>query len=265
VQATEQTVMARESEKLAIAREHMAQDVLRERTELMGRLAMVGKHAQSGALSASIAHELNQPLAAIQLNIEEAQRMVQTGTLTPVLAHLLGRIEQDNQRAASIVRRVRQMFSQGQLRAESLQLDDVVRYVLEWMKPRLVAAEVQVQLTLDTAAPFHFAGGEMEHVLMNLIDNAIDAMRQTHGVPRRLDIRTWREAGEVLLSVSDTGPGVPPPLREKVFGLSETSKSHGMGVGLWLSRYIVERHGGRMLLGPAGPSGACFVIHLPDR
>lgn len=269
VQATEQTVMARESEKLAIAREQITQEVLRERTELMARLAMVGKHAQSGALSASIAHELNQPLAAIQLNIEEVQRMARAGNpatpLPPMLPHLLERIEQDNQRAASIVRRVRRMFSQKEPQAESLVLDDVVRNVLEWMKQRLAAEEVRVDLALDTAAPFHFAGGEMEHILMNLIDNAIDALKQTPPADKRIGIRTWREQGSVYLSVTDTGPGVPEPMRETVFELSETSKAHGMGLGLWLSRYIVERHGGRLLLAPPGPAGASFVVQLPDQ
>lgn len=265
VQATEQAVMAREGEKLAIEREHITQDLLRERTELMSRLAMVGKHAQSGALSASIAHELNQPLAAIQLNIQEAQRIAESLTLPAALPHLLERIKQDNQRAASIVRRIRQMFSQSQPQVESLVLNDVVHNVLEWMRKRLAAEGVRIDLALDTAKPFHFAGGEMEHILMNLIDNALDALTQTPPSEKRISIRTWRDAGSVLLSVTDSGPGVPAPMRETVFELSETSKAYGMGVGLWLSRYIVERHGGRLQLAEPGPNGACFVVQLPDQ
>ena len=269
VLATEQAVMARESEKLAIAREQITQEVLSERTELMARLAMVGKHAQSGALSASIAHELNQPLAAIRLNIEEAQRMIRAmnllSSVPPLVPHLLDRIDQDNQRAAAIVRRVRQMFSQKQPQPESLVIDDVVRNVLEWMKQRLAAEGVQLDLVLNTAAPVRFAGGEIEHILMNLIDNAVDALKQTAPGEKRIEIRTWRDAGWVYLSVSDTGPGVPEHLREVVFDLAETHKPDGMGVGLWLSRYIVERHGGRLQLAPPGPSGACFVVQLHDQ
>jgi C4-dicarboxylate-specific signal transduction histidine kinase len=269
VLATEQTVMARESEKLAIEREKITQSLLRERTDLMARLAMVGKHAQSGALSASIAHELNQPLAAIKLNIQEARRMAcsisplsSALTLLPIL---LERIEQDNQRAASIVRRVRQMFTQKQSQTESLVLDSVVHNIVECMSQRLATEGVQIDLVLDTAAPFRFASGEMEHVLMNLIDNAIDAFERTPEGEKRIDIRTWRDTGWVYLSVSDTGPGVPDNLRETVFELSETSKLHGMGVGLWLSRYIVERHGGFLRLSPQSQPGARFLVQVPDQ
>ncbi|WP_371079322.1 histidine kinase dimerization/phospho-acceptor domain-containing protein, partial [Salmonella enterica] len=108
--ATEQATLAREREKIATEREAMVQETLRERTELMSRLANVGKYAQSGALSASISHELNQPLAAIQLNIQESAHLAQEAQASPRLLALLDRINQDNQRAALIVRRVRDMF-----------------------------------------------------------------------------------------------------------------------------------------------------------
>lgn len=265
VLATEQTIMAREGEKLALAREQMTQEVLRERTELMARLARVGKHAQSGALAASIAHELNQPLAAMQLNIEETQHLMQSGTAPQLMPALLENIAKDNQRAAAIVRRVRQMFIQGSTRQQSQVLDDMVRFVLDWTKKRLNEEGVHVGLNLDAATPFQFAAGELEHILMNLIDNALDALADVAPGHRRLDIRTWREPGWVFLSVADNGPGVPEHMKDSIFELSETSKPNGMGLGLWLARYIVVRHGGQLDLSLPQAGGACFTARLPDQ
>lgn len=264
VTATEQMVLARENERLALEREQLAKEILRERTQMMEHLATIGKLAQSGALSAAIAHEINQPLAAIQLNIEESQRLLGQNTDTANLQHLLTRIERDNQRAAAIVQRVRTMFSQRQVQLQSLKLDELVRFVLECMQRRLDLDRVQVSLELDTSAPFMFTAGEMEHILMNLLDNALDALQQMPAEQRRIQILSWREPGWVWLSVADNGPGVPATMGEKIFTLSETSKVRGMGVGLWLARYIVERHGGYIMLDEKHCPGARFLLQLPD-
>jgi C4-dicarboxylate-specific signal transduction histidine kinase len=265
VRATEAAVTARENEKHAIERAQMAQKMMHERTELMGRLAIVGKHAQSGALTASIAHELNQPLAAIRLNVEEALRMSRECAIPSTLMTVLGRIELDNRRSSAFVLRLRQMFTQRLPKMEELILDDVVRYVVEWMKPRLKSEGVTVQLNLDTATPLRFAGGEIEHILLNLMDNAIDAMQQPGQGPKCIAIRTWREVDRAFMAITDSGPGVPLEFQKKVFELSETGKSNGMGVGLCLSRYIIERHGGSIrLAAPTELSGACFLLELPN-
>ena len=263
IQATEQAVVSREQEKLAIERERMAQHALQERTELMSRLAMVGKHAQSGALSASIAHELNQPLASIQLNIEESQRIAQSQGVTAPLAALLTRIEQDNQRAALIVRRVRDMFSQGSQRQEPLVLDEVVRQISEWLHRRLTLERITLDLQLNAPSAFPFPSGEMEHILMNLLDNALHAVSQSVVGDRRITVKTWTEHGWVCLSVADNGPGVPEHLQDKIFDLSQSSKPEGMGLGLWLARYLVERQGGQLGLTTVGTTGACFSVKLP--
>lgn len=264
VRATEQAVLARERENLALQREEMARENLRERTSMMERLALIGKHAQSGALSASIAHEINQPLAAIQLNVEMARRRVQSASGDDSLVPLLQRIADDNQRAASIVRNVRALFSQQQPALKNQVLDDLVRFVAEVMRKRLDHAGVELSLDLHTPTPFAFAAGEMEHVLMNLLDNAIDAL-QPVAPPRCVNIRTWQEPAAVVLCIHDNGPGVPVAQRERIFELSQTSKKHGMGVGLWLARYIVARHGGAMELDAQCETGARFVLRLPLR
>ena len=243
VKATEQTVRAREGEKLA----------------------QVGKLAQSGALSASIAHELNQPLAAIQLNVEESRRIARETGYPGALLTLLERIEFDNKRAAQIVQRIRSMFRQESPRYELQVIDDLVRLALTLNKARLEEDSITLRITLDAPTAFEFASGELEHILMNLIDNAIDSLRQVPVQARELEVRTWQESGWVCLSVADSGPGVSEDRKAHLFELLQTTKPKGMGLGLWLSRYIVERHGGTIALLDHDTQGACFLVRLPSR
>lgn len=264
--ANEEVLQARTAEAHALAREQVSQEVLQERTGLMAQLSATGKMAQSGALSATLAHEINQPLASIQLNVEEAQRLVHERGATELLERLLGRIQHDNARAATIVQRVRALFSPGQVQLQSQVVDDLVRFVVNLLDARLRQEGVTLRLTLDAAAPFQFSSGELEHALINLMDNALQALRQVDKGLRCIDIHTWRADGQVHLAVSDNGPGVPESLRAHVFELSASgSHSQGMGLGLWLARYIAERHGGTIELDAQYSSGARFVLHLPDR
>lgn len=243
VKATEQAVLAREREKLA----------------------QVGKLAQSGALSASIAHEVNQPLAAIQLNAEEAQRMAREGGASEDLLVLLSRIEQDNRRAAQVVQRIRAMFRQDSPKHEPMALDELVLRMVNVNRARLDRERIDLRLVLDAPQTFEFAAGELEHIVMNLLDNAMDSMRVVPAQERSLVLRTWREPGVVCLSVTDSGLGISEDRKVHLFELLQTTKEQGMGLGLWLSRYIAERHGGSIRLEEEAGPGACFVVRLPTR
>lgn len=243
VKATEQAVLAREREKLA----------------------QVGKLAQSGALSASIAHEVNQPLAAIQLNAEEAQRMAREGGASEDLLVLLSRIEQDNRRAAQVVQRIRAMFRQDSPKHEPMALDELVLRMVNVNRARLDRERIDLRLVLDAPQTFEFAAGELEHIVMNLLDNAMDSMRVVPAQERSLVLRTWREPGVVCLSVTDSGLGISEDRKVHLFELLQTTKEQGMGLGLWLSRYIAERHGGSIRLEEEAGPGACFVVRFPTR
>lgn len=263
VQETEKTLLARRGEALAVQREQLAEEMLRERTEMMERLAMVGKLAQYGALSASIAHEINQPLAAIQLNIEEAKRLSDEFQSPVVMRTLLDRVERDNVRAAQVVKRVRNMFSQRSLQLQQLALDDVVHSVMALIERRLAQDRVAVVLALNAATSIRLAAGEVEHLLLNLMDNALDALRHSPVEHKRVKIETWLEDNCACLSVADSGPGIAQHLKGSLFELRETSKDAGMGLGLWLARHIVDRHGGVLTLDENHVPGARFVMRLP--
>ena len=262
-QATAQAATARENARLALEREEVAQAVLRERTEWMGRLARIGKLAQSGALSATIAHEVNQPLAAMRLNIEESRRMAAQLRAPDALLQMLERLDRDNQRASDIVRRVRQMFSQGQTGLQPLDLDELVNVIAALVDVRMRREHVQVQLSLGAPPPVAMSPGEMEHVLLNLLDNAREALGRVPRDQRRVWISTWDDPVGVFLSVADSGAGIPAHLRHHIFALSETHKDGGAGLGLWLARHIVTRHGGTLILDEAYAPGARFVVRLP--
>ncbi len=263
VKETEKSMLARRGEALALQREHLAEQMLHQRTEMMERLATVGKLAQYGALTASIAHEINQPLAAMQLNIDEARRWSAQFKVPDVMRSLLERIDHDNARAAQIVRRVRNMFSQRSLVVELKVLDEVARSVLVLLERRLMLDQIELELALNAPTPFRFASGEVEHLLLNLMDNALDALSQSPVPHRRVQIATWIEDKSVFLSVADTGPGIPPALRVDLFELRKTTKSEGMGLGLWLAKHIAERHGGTLRLDDGHFPGARFVVCLP--
>jgi signal transduction histidine kinase len=142
-------------------------------------------------------------------------------------------------------------------------LDEVVRLISDWLHRRLTQERITLDLRLNAPSAFPFPSGEMEHILMNLLDNALHAVCQSDVGGRRITVKTWCEPGWVCLSVADNGPGVPEHLQDKIFDLSQSSKPEGMGLGLWLARYLVERHGGQLGLTPASTTGACFNIKLP--
>ena len=265
VTATEQTVMAREAQRQSSERERLSREAWRERSELMERLSLVGRQAQAGAMSASIAHEVNQPLAAIQLNVEEAQRMAKDCPSSEELQTLLARIEADNQRAAEIVQRVRALFGQTPVRLKVQAIDDMVRFVTDMMRQRIQSEKVQISFSLKAPQAFEYASGEVEHVLMNLLENALDALSAVPLHERQIEIATWQESGWVVVSVADNGPGVAADQRERIFELYQTSKTQGLGLGLWLARYIVERQGAQLVLDAAHAPGARFVLRLPKR
>lgn len=262
VTATEQTVLAQQAEKLALEREEMGKVLLQERTQFMQRLSSIGKMAQSGAVVATIAHEVNQPLASIRLNAGQARHMAQGIPGTATLQDMLARMDQDAQRAAVIIERVRNMFKQD-TQHERVAFDDVVEFVAKLVRPRLKSHRIELRLQLDASPPLNLARGEMEHVLMNLIDNAQHALRTAQLAHPEIVVRTWMDAERVHFSVCDNGPGVEPGMQDKAFDLLATSKEEGLGLGLWLARFIVERQGGTIALESGHGQGACFAVQLP--
>ncbi|UQA55543.1 protein kinase domain-containing protein [Polyangium aurulentum] len=244
-------------------------EVARRTDELVAttqRIAHLNRVASMTQLAASIAHELNQPLAAILSNAQAARRLLERGTpdVAEALA-ALGDIVEDDRRAGQIIQRMRAMLKKGETRADVLDLNELAREV--W---HLVAHDAQLRgatlrLALGADLPCVQGDGiQLQQVVLNLVVNALDAVSARPAGQRRVEVRTGREAEvRVALSVEDSGTGIAPPDLERIFDSFFTTKAHGLGVGLSISRSIVEAHGGRLWAENNPGGGATFHCVLP--
>lgn len=240
--------------------------LLIERENLISNLLKANKTAATGALSASIAHELNQPLGASQLNIQFLQKKLFEGHLTTeqnqeILTSLLA----DNQRATNIIRSLRSIFSDGRIGVERIDIVELIESVLKIAKPEIQAQSIQVVLLLGSKSFINANRGEIQQVLLNLINNAIQALSDPSLSSRTLQIESRDVSEGVQFLVSDNGGGVPMDAQAHLFELlSSSNKRSGMGLGLWLCHHIVSRHGGHIRYQDAPIGGAEFMVFLPS-
>ena len=238
--------------------------LLTERESLIASLLKANKTAATGALSASIAHELNQPLGASNLNIQFLKMKLDKGVLNPELGkEVLEALEADNQRAATIVKSLRSIFTESESNSELVQLGDSISRVLDIARPELKAKHIQIQLRVDEDCVIRVNPSEIEQVILNLVNNAAQALASSDTAERRITIEANKVGAQVLLAVSDNGSGVPDKFKSQLFELLNTTKKTGMGLGLWLCKHIVTRYGGSIHYEDAIGGGAKFVVKLP--
>ena len=240
-------------------------ELLKEKERLIYGLMKANKTAATGALSASIAHELNQPLGASNLNIQFLKMKLEKGVINPELGkEILDSLEQDNRRAATIVKSLRSIFTEGDPNAQEFQLSDLIDKVLEIVGPELKSKNIQIQLRVDDDLLIRVNSSEIEQVILNLLNNAIQALANSGGLARRISIEAIKVTQSVRLSISDNGAGVPADFKSQLFDLLSTTKQTGMGLGLWLCKHIVTRYSGSIYYEDAFGGGARFVIELPS-
>ena len=241
------------------------QMLLDERDFMVGSLLKANKTAATGALSASIAHELNQPLGASNLNIQFLKMKLENGALNPELGkEILDSLEQDNTRAATIVKSLRSIFTDGESNTQAVQLGDLISSVLEIVKPELKSKNIQIQLRVDDDLVIMVNPSEIEQVILNLLNNAIQALANSGTLQHRIAIEAIKTGKSVQLSISDNGTGISLEFKPYLFELLSTTKQAGMGLGLWLCKHIVTRYGGSIYHEDAVGGGAKFVIELPS-
>jgi len=227
-------------------------------------LAHVSRLATAGELTATLTHELGQPLTAIGAGAEAARLMVETGADTSEISTTLADVAQQSARAAQVVRGMRLFLRRGVSQAMQLDMNDEIREVVHLLKSTLDTSLVTLSLDLtEGAAPAWGERVPIQQVLLNLILNAADAMR-TSGSPRRLLlVRSSCLPGATRVSVVDSGPGIDAARRTKIFDAFHTTKAEGMGIGLSICRSIVEAHGGRITTRNLPGCGAVFSFTLP--
>jgi PAS domain S-box-containing protein len=231
-------------------------------------LAHVSRVTTLGALTASIAHEVNQPLSGIITNAGTCLRMLDTDPPNVDGARETARrTMRDGRRAADVVARLRALFSKKEFTLEPMDLNDATREVIALSLSDLQRNRVIVQSELaDDLPPVTGDRVQLQQVILNLIRNASDAMADVDDRPRQLEVRTTREdGGRVRVAVRDAGMGVDPQSIDKLFDAFYTTKSGGMGIGLSVSRSIIERHRGRLWVESNDGPGATFAFSIPCR
>jgi len=229
-------------------------------------LAHVTRVTTLGEMTASIAHEVNQPLAAVIANAEACLRWLDRGT--PDLAAARRSVEwviSDGNRASEVIRRVRALANKTDIEKVQLDVNDVIREVIALVQGELTSHEVSLRMELAPALPVILGDRvQLQQVIINLVMNGIEAMQSVTDRARELVIRSGQDdTRQVLVSVTDCGVGVAAENADRLFSAFFTTKSSGMGMGLSICRSIVEAHGGRLSAsGNEGP-GATFQFVLP--
>ena len=230
-------------------------------------LAHANRVSSLGELTASLAHEVKQPIAATICNANTCLLWLSHGQPDLEKARAAAsRIAQDGRRAVEIVDRVRLLFQKGTLERELVDLNETIREMMVLLGSEATKFAVLVRTELAADLPQVMGDRvQLQQVLMNLMMNSIDAMKNVDGT-RELTIQSQRgENGQVLISVSDTGVGLPPQQADQIFNAFFTTKAHGTGMGLRISRSIVESHGGRMWAADNSSQGASFHLSLPTK
>jgi C4-dicarboxylate-specific signal transduction histidine kinase len=246
----------------ARAERTQAEEALRQAQADLTRAYRV---SSMGELTASLAHEVKQPIAAAITDANTCLRWLSRDQPDLEEARAAAsRIVQDGKRAGEIVNRVRLLFQKDTLQRELVDLSEIIREMMLILHSEATKFAVLVRTELAADLPQVMGDRvQLQQVLMNLMMNSIDAMKDVDGT-RELTIQSQRgEDGQVLISVLDTGVGVPPEQADKIFNAFFTTKTHGTGMGLRISRSIVESHGGRLWAADNSPRGATFQFTLP--
>src|ERR1700680_2208803 len=245
-----------------ITERKQAEEALRQ---AQADLTHVSRVTTMGELTASLAHEVNQPIGAAVTNANTCLRWLAANPPNVEEARAaVMRIVKDGKRGAEIINRVRQLFQKGTPQREWVDVNEVIREMIVLLGSEATRYNIFVQTELAADLPQVMGDRvQLQQVMMNLIMNSIDAMKDVDGT-RELAIKSQRgQNGELIVSVSDTGVGLPPQQADQIFNAFFTTKVQGTGMGLRISRSIIESHGGRLWAADTSPRGASFHLTLP--
>ncbi|MGD0076453.1 MAG: ATP-binding protein [Candidatus Binataceae bacterium] len=260
-----------ELQRLRIVGQIIAGALDRKRAVLQSRklreeIEVASRRSTLGELTGSIAHELNQPLGAILSNLGGLARLASQGNPDPAMAltAVLNAIE-DTKRASEIVRRLRAMFKGHKIRKMAIDVGALVKEVVNLVSSEAVFREVTVRIEISPSLPQAMGDRVLiQQCVLNLLMNALDATAQTKSGPREVTIRVAPEkTGWIGVSMRDSGGGVAPSVANRMFEPFVTTKTKGMGLGLLVTRSIVEDHGGRIWYTPNPNGGSTFTFTLP--
>jgi PAS domain S-box-containing protein len=244
-----------------------AEDERERLRQAQAELAHINRVTTMGELTASLAHEVNQPIAAAITDANTCLRwLTRDQPDVEEARQTASRIVKDATRAGEIVSRIRMVFKKGTPQHALVDVNEIIREMIVLLRSEAMRYSISVRTELAEDMP-QVKGDrvQLQQVLMNLMTNSIDAMKDVDGT-RELAFKSQKaESGQLLISVSDTGIGLPPQQADRIFNAFFTTKPHGTGMGLRISRSIVESHGGRLWAAGNSQRGASFYITLPTQ
>jgi PAS domain S-box-containing protein len=232
--------------------------------EAQARLAHITRVMAMGELAAAIAHEVNQPLSAIVTNANFCLRQLDGGTRhSREFREAISEIVDDGTRASLVIARIRGLLRNWTPDRTETDINDVIQEVIKLLRNELSRSRVSLRTELESNLPGVVADSvQLQQVLINLVMNAVEAMRFSSRSPHKLLIRSAKSSEGILVQVRDSGPGIDSEVAGRIFDPFFTTKAEGIGMGLSISRSIVESHGGQLSLLPAS-EGALFQFTLP--
>lgn len=262
---------AKEVQRFRIVGQILAAALERKRSDLQAlqlrkELTVAFRRSTMGELTASIAHELNRPLSAILCNLEGLARSLSQRNPKLALASTVVRNAiEDTKRAGETVRRFRSMFEGEEIEKVAIDINQLVKDVVALASREAASRAVNLQIDESASLPRAVCDRvQIQQCVLNLIMNALDATAQNTSGPRDVTIKVAREKpGWIQVSVSDTGAGLDPSVADRIFEPFVTTKTGGMGLGLLITRSIVEGHGGRIWFTPDAAGGCTFTFTLP--
>ena len=229
------------------------------------KLAHMSRVTLLAEITASLAHELNQPLTAILSNAQAAEHALGDGSMPPEEhREVLADIVDASQRAGEVIRRLRLWLKRDEFLPESVDVNEMIQRVEHLIRSELIMRRVRLAFDLDASAPRVSADRvQLEQVILNLAMNAIEAIATSEGGDRQIVIRTQASAGNVNVFVRDSGPGIPMEHLDRMFDAFFTTKPSGLGIGLRICASIVKAHGGRIWAENNADAGATIGFSLP--
>jgi two-component system sensor kinase FixL len=240
------------------------QDAAVRLREQKRELARMISNARAGAMGMALAHEVSQPLSTVATYLHAARRMLQASSASEPVMDALIKAEAEAQRAREVLERIRDFVSNGNLNLTAVDVRALADKIGERCRDEAAARGVLVEVeSTGLVPPVEADGIQIEQVLINLVANAIDAAAERSDARGRVTMRVAAKDNAITLRVEDNGYGVAPELADNIFDAYQTTKPRGMGLGLHLSRRIVQRHAGRLWWEPITTGGARFVVELP--
>jgi two-component system, LuxR family, sensor kinase FixL len=240
------------------------QDAALRLREQKRELARMVSNARAGAMGMALAHEVSQPLSTVATYLHAARRLLQASPAGEPVMDALLKAEAEAQRAREVLERIRDFVSNGNLNLTAVDVRALADKIGELCREDAAARGVLLEVESTGFVPLVEADGiQIEQVLINLVANAIDAAAERSDARGRVTMRLAAKDNAIMLRVEDNGYGVAPELADNIFDAYQTTKPRGMGLGLHLSRRIVQRHAGRLWWEPITTGGARFLVELP--